>query len=101
MREHSQQLLGGCTFRDRRGILPHDVTIRTPAQASRYRTVLSRLQAFLTAWTSIRTLTLSPTSRPPLSSAAFQFKPNSRRLSVVSAVNPATSLPNGFLPRPL
>src|SRR5260370_42133217 len=60
-----------------------------------------RVQAFLTAWTSIRTLTLSPTSRPPLSSAAFQFKANSRRLTGVSAVNPAPSLPNGFLPRPL
>jgi hypothetical protein len=41
LREHRQQLPGGCTFRDRRGISPHDVTIRTPAQASRYRTVLS------------------------------------------------------------
>jgi len=39
------------------------------------------------------TLTLSATTAPPVSSNAFQFRPNSLRLIVVSAVKPARCNP--------
>src|SRR5579883_1207037 len=55
----------------------------------------------LTASISSEILTLSPTRKPPAARATFQFRPKSLRLMLVWALNPATSLPNGVLPRPV
>src|SRR5690606_17901198 len=45
--------------------------------------------------------TLSPTRTPPVSSAAFQVRPNSLRESSVLAEKPTRGLPNGSVAAPL
>ncbi len=58
--------------------------------------VRRRRQAAATCWsaTSTSSLTWSPTSQPPVSSATFQSRPQSLRLTLARAVNPARRVPS-------
>ena len=58
-------------------------------------------QAFLIAEMSNSSLILSETSTPPVSSAAFQVRPQSLRLRVVAPSKPMRVLPNGSWAEPV
>jgi hypothetical protein len=64
--------------------------VRDPAEAGSCATGRSpRDQAWRAAWMSSVMVTFSPTSTPPVSSAAFQFTPKSLRSISVLASKPA------------